>query len=80
MDARIENMKITAESEKAVKIAVLMPNGKEGEMWFPKSQIKEGVVSDWIISQKARDFGNWCSGDVEGLETSPYKGWICFFG
>lgn len=57
---KVENHKIVKETEKAicVEVDVLFSSTKDSEVkniWIPKSQIKDGRFSDWIICQKAFD-------------------------
>lgn len=67
-------MKFFAETEKAVKLAIVIDYvdaefSKTYQVWVPKSQLQDGVPSDWITRQKVRDVA-----EVRGAEFAGWRG------
>ena len=73
---------ITRETEKAIQVEIIadvefVPNGGYTssmvryrtynlKIWLPKSQVKNGVPSEWITSMKENDLkeDNWLNGQM----------------
>lgn len=69
----LEDAQIVKESEKALRISVMIGDERRTEVWFPKSQVEfkgeEIWVSAWILEQKDREV---CGLNEAGIAAGCY--------